>query len=267
MIAMVSNDMIQFKHVSLSYQLTKKKTIPVLHDINMTIDPGEVVSIIGPSGCGKTSFLKALAGLTPITEGQILISSSDPDLARKKRSVSFVFQRPVLFPWRTVLQNVLLPAELNNSSRVDDDANYKEKATELLAIMGLESFRNAYPHQLSGGMQSRVALARAYLTSPEVLLMDEPFASLDQISRNRMNLELLRIRDRYRSSIVFVTHSIEEAVFIADRVYLFSHLPATIEQVVEVTLPKDRSHAIRDSSAFIDITRALRQRLENVYQY
>jgi len=258
--------MIEAKQVTLEYELTNARRLQILLNFNLTVSAGEVIAIIGPSGCGKTSLLNALAGLIPIADGSITVAGSNPRLALEQRSVSYVFQRPVLFPWRTVLQNVLLPAELNGRKDTSQINNWPEKAGQLLELVGIdEKFWNELPSSLSGGMQARVALARAYLTSPEVLLMDEPFASLDQINREKMNLELLRMRQLFGSTIIFVTHSIEEAVFVSDRVVVLSHLPAKVDQIVEVGLTQDRNLSLRDSSDFIAVTKILREALGGVY--
>ncbi|MDP2364663.1 MAG: ABC transporter ATP-binding protein, partial [Ignavibacteria bacterium] len=207
----------------------------VLDEISFNVNAGEFVSVIGPSGCGKTTLLKIISGLIKPTKGDIVIKGNSVDLALKKREFGIVFQNPVLLPWRNARENIELPLEIL------DYKTLKNSSRRLLEIVGLKDFENFYPKELSGGMQQRVAIARALILEPSILLMDEPFGALDEITRNRMNLELLRIWKEEKvttSAIVFITHSIPEAVFLSDKIVVLSHRPAKVERIIDVDLPR-----------------------------
>lgn len=208
--------------------------IRALKDISFQIFEGEFVSLVGPSGCGKTTLLRIMGGLLEPEKGVLRIDGQV--LTQPRQEIGFVFQNPTLMPWRTVLKNVTLPLEV----RGDNGDGYKERALELLGLVGLAGFENSYPHELSGGMQQRVAIARALVYEPSILLMDEPFGSLDAITRGQMNLELLRIWRATGKTIVMVTHNIQEAIFLADRVLIMSARPGHIQATVPVTLPRPR---------------------------
>lgn len=229
--------------------------LEVLNGLNLRINEGEFISIIGPSGCGKSTLLKAISDLMPSTDGSINIHGKTPENARKERLFGFVFQNPVLFEWRSVLENVILPAE------IFEDGTIKKNAQSYIDLVGLTGFENALPHQLSGGMQSRVSIARALIYHPEILLMDEPFCSLDEITRDKMNLELLRIWHKTKKTILFVTHSISEAVFLSDRVVVMTPRPGSIKAEIEINLPRPREFKIKEDLRFIEYTRILRQEL------
>jgi NitT/TauT family transport system ATP-binding protein len=208
--------------------------IEALRGVEIGIRPGEFVSLVGPSGCGKSTLLKMIAGLLEPSSGRIAIDGvavKDP-----RRSVGMMFQTPELFPWRTVLKNVLLPIEIFRHER----EYHRKRALDLLRMVGLDEFQSALPRELSGGMQQRVALCRVLVSDPSVVLMDEPFGALDEFSRERLNVELLRIWDDARKTIVFVTHNINEAVFLSDRVVVMGTSPGRVLSVVDVPLGRTR---------------------------
>lgn len=221
------------KGIEKSY-LGRDGVLRALHDISFEVEAGEFVTLLGPSGCGKTTLLRILGGLLEPAAGKIYIE--DHLLSKPRREVGFVFQAPSLLPWRTVLGNVTLPLEIQKQNGL----SAKEKALELLELVGLLEFENAYPHELSVGMQQRVSIARALIHDPSILLMDEPFASLDAITREQMNLELLRIWEASQKTVVMVTHNIQEAIFLADRVLIMSPRPGHIEAIVPIALPRPR---------------------------
>ncbi|MCC7272182.1 MAG: ABC transporter ATP-binding protein [Alphaproteobacteria bacterium] len=222
--------------------------VEALRDITLTIGRGELVALVGPSGCGKSTLLRIVAGLRPLTAGRVAVGGAE--VRAPIRAVGMVFQAAVLLKWRSVLDNVLLPAELSGL----DPRPWRERARELLRLVGLADFADKRPRELSGGMQQRVALCRALLLDPPLLLMDEPFGALDAMTRDEMNLELLRVWGEgggsARKTIVFVTHSIPEAVFLADRVVVMSPRPGRIAAVLPVDLPRPRTVETRAAPAF-----------------
>jgi len=219
---------------------------PVLEKITLTIDRGEFVSILGPSGCGKSTLLKMIAGLTPVSDGSITVNGMTPENARE--TMSFIFQDATLLPWRTVERNVGLGLELEWAAR----PVRAEKVSEMLALVGLAKVAKLYPRQLSGGMKMRVSIARALATRPRILLMDEPFAALDEMTRDRMNEELLRLQQEHGWTVVFVTHSVTEAVFLSSRVVVLAPHPGRIHEVVRVGLEPARTSGTRVSGEFED---------------
>ena len=222
---------IKVKNVSKFYS-----NLHVLDKINFKVKNKEFVSIIGHSGCGKTTLLKIIGGLLQPDEGTVLIENLPNQLALEKGKIGFVFQNPVLLPWRTVLKNIELPLEIKNVKN-------KISSRKLIKIIKLEGFENFYPFQLSGGMQQRVAIARALIFKPSILLMDEPFGSLDELTREELGLELLRLWERENSNlstIIFVTHSIPEAVFLSDKVIVLSGRPAKVSKIIKINLPRPR---------------------------
>lgn len=225
--------------------------VHALEGIDLAVGAGEFVSLIGPSGCGKSTLLRVLADLTRPTAGTVRIGGETPRAARLQRKVGFVFQDAALLEWRRVLANVVLPLEIQGVARKERQA----RARELIQLVGLKGFERAYPRQLSGGMRQRAAIARAMSTNPEVMLMDEPFGALDQITRDRLNMELLELSQRERMTVLFVTHSIREAVLLSDRVAVMTPRPGRITDVIEVDLPRPRSLAARETSAFEALAR------------
>ncbi len=219
-----------------------------LRDISFQVMAGEFVTMVGPSGCGKTTLLRIVGGLLPAA-GRISIAGRP--LTGPRREIGFVFQTPSLLPWRTVLKNVTLPLEIANPKGWSPE----KRARELLELVGLKGFENAYPHELSGGMQQRVAIARALIHDPSILLMDEPFGALDAITREQMNLELLRIWEARQKTVLLVTHNIQEAIFLADRVLVMGPRPGHIEATVAVDLPRPRRPEMVYGEAFATLSR------------
>jgi len=219
----------------------------VLRGANLSIERGEFVSIIGPSGCGKSTLLKMVAGLASCSSGEIAVNGMTPKNAREL--VSFVFQDATLLPWLTVERNVALALELENRTPLQ----IKKTVAKLLELVGLEKVSKSYPRQLSGGMKMRVSIARALATRPRLLLMDEPFAALDEMTRDRMNEELLRLRAEQNWTVMFVTHSVAEAVFLSSRVIVLAPHPGRIAQDIAVNLPYPRTEATRESDAYDEL--------------
>ncbi|MFA5120455.1 ABC transporter ATP-binding protein [Zavarzinia sp.] len=235
-------------------------TAPVtaLKAVDLEVREGEFVSLIGPSGCGKSTLLRVAADLIKPSAGTALIDGVSPADARLNREIGFVFQDAALLEWRRILANVALPLELQGVPKEKRLA----RARELLALVGIGEFENAWPRQLSGGMRQRAAIARAMSTRPRVMMMDEPFGALDQITRDRLNLELSRIVEKERMTVVFVTHSIHEAVFLSDRVVVMSPRPGRIREVIDVDLPRPRELTVRDTPRFTELCRLGERLLE-----
>ena len=223
--------------------------VVALDDASFAFEAGEFVALLGPSGCGKTTLLRIVAGLIRKTSGSVVIGEREVD--EPLGDYGFVFQAPSLMPWRNVLDNVLFPMEILRRS----DRAARQRALDLLDLVGLAGFQRSRPHQLSGGMQQRVALCRALIHQPKLLLMDEPFGALDELTRLEMNDQLLRIRRETGASVLFVTHSISEAVYLSDKVVIFSRRPARVIKEIAVTLPEPRSQKIRFTSAFTETER------------
>jgi NitT/TauT family transport system ATP-binding protein len=219
--------------------------LEALQNVDVAVEQGEFISVVGPSGCGKTTFLRIVAGLEPATSGTILLDGKP--LLGPGGNRGFVFQNDSLLPWRTVLSNALIGPEVAGQV----GAKERQRTLDLLKLVGLGGFENYYPRQLSGGMRQRVNLARALAIDPEVLLMDEPFASLDAQTREIMQTELLRIWEQGRKTVVFVTHQIDEAVFLSDRVLVFARRPGRLQESVEIDLPRPRNLAIKRAPEFV----------------
>jgi NitT/TauT family transport system ATP-binding protein len=254
----VSNDAhIVTEGVDMVYE-AGQRSLRVLAGIDLSVGRGEFVSIIGPSGCGKTTLLRIIGGLQEPAAGRVLIGGRPPREAQRQKQIGFVFQDPSLLPWRSVIDNVRLPLQVNRRR----DSSARKDPEDLINLVGLEEFGRYYPHQLSGGMQQRVALARSFVTSPSVLLMDEPFGALDEITRSAMRFELMRVwRSEAASAgctVVFVTHSIAEAVLLSDRVIVMSPQPGRITASLDINLPRPRGEEIEETQQFIDYTRRLR---------
>lgn len=223
------------------YRPRKSEPTHALSDINLKVKRGEFISIVGPSGCGKTTLLKILAGLIPRSEGVVRVAGRDVDGPLPE--VGMVFQAATLLPWRTILQNVMIPVEIQRLDR----AEYGKRADQLLEMVGLGGFENKYPDELSGGMQQRAGICRALVHDPAVLLMDEPFGALDAMTREYMNVELLRIWRESGKTVVLVTHSIPEAVFLSDRVVVLSPRPGRIAEVIDIDLERPRDLSVMAS--------------------
>jgi NitT/TauT family transport system ATP-binding protein len=246
-----ARDVISVRRLSQRYG-DGPDAIVALQDIDFSVAEGEFISIVGPSGCGKSTLLKILAGLLPASLGEAVLNGTPIDGPRK--DIGMVFQSPVLFPWRNVLANVLLPADVQRLGREQMTA----RAFELLALVGLTGFEHRYPWELSGGMQQRVALVRALIHDPALLLMDEPFGALDALTRETMNVELQRIWLDRRKTVLFVTHSTTEAVFLADRVLVMTARPGRIGDMFDVKLPRPRSLDVMTTEPFGVHTRRIR---------
>lgn len=234
---------------------TDAGAVMALRDVNLDVRPGEFLSFVGPSGCGKSTLLNIIAGLLPASSGEVRFKGQAVE--EPSRDIGMMFQTSVLFPWRTILQNVLMPVEIFGWDRKE----YTPKALALLEAVGLESFVKAYPSQLSGGMQQRASLARVLLYDPEVLLLDEPFGALDEFTRENMNLELLKIWTETGKTVIFVTHNINEAVFLSDRVVVMTPRPGEIARVVDIDLPRPRRLEVMKNQRFADLVFEIRELL------
>jgi NitT/TauT family transport system ATP-binding protein len=231
--------------------------VHALSEVDLDIAQGEFVSLIGPSGCGKTTLLRVIADLEPISSGQVLVNGMTPQQARQARAYGYVFQAPALFPWRTVLANVMLPLQIQGRNKAECEAIAREQ----LGRVSLTGFENKYPWQLSGGMQQRVSIARALGFEPKLLMMDEPFGALDEITRDRLNEQLQQLWQRERRTVVFVTHSIAEAVYLSTRIVVMSPRPGRILKVIESTLPDERHLGLRDTPEFMALAHEVREGL------
>lgn len=243
---------LSLRELSLTYQ-TSRGPLDALGPVSFDLADGEFVAVLGPSGCGKSTLLKLLSGLLPATSGQALLDGEPID--RPRRDVGIVFQKPTLLPWKTVRDNVLVPLKVLGTRSPATE----RRADELIEMVGLQSFAQHYPHELSGGMQQRVGIARGLAHDPDVLLMDEPFAALDALTREQMTVELQSITNAAQKSVVFITHSIAEAAFLADRIMVLSPRPGRIVEVVNVSLPRPRDLSSMTSPAFIETTDHLRR--------
>jgi NitT/TauT family transport system ATP-binding protein len=248
----VAAPLIVVSNLEKTYRTKGRALVRALGGISLDIADGEFITIVGQSGCGKTTFLKILAGLLSRSSGAVTLRGRTVD--GPSRDIGIVFQDPVLLPWRNVLENVMLPVQVLGLDR----ASSRTRAIELIDLVGLGGFADKYPHELSGGMRQRVALARALVHDPSLLLMDEPFGALDAMTREFMNLELLRIWREARKTVVFITHSIPEAVFLADRVVVMSARPGRIVEIVSVELPRPRDLDMMASDDFGVYTRKIR---------
>jgi NitT/TauT family transport system ATP-binding protein len=248
---------LEARNVSLSYRSERTGgMVEALRDVSFDLQPGEFVSIVGPSGCGKSTLLNIIDGLLPATSGEFLLDGRP--VREPGRDRALVFQEPSLLPWRTVLRNITFGLECHKIA----SAEAKQRALALIRLVGLDGFANAYPYELSGGMQQRVNLARALAVDPEVLLMDEPFAALDAQTREAMQAELLRVWERTKKTVLFVTHQIDEAIYLSDRVIVFSSRPGRIAEIITPTLPRPRNLQIKHLPEF----HALMERIWSLIQ-
>jgi NitT/TauT family transport system ATP-binding protein len=244
--------------LSKVYRTREGEDIRALTDASFAIEEGEFVTVVGPSGCGKSTLLKILAGILRRTSGEVLLRSRPVD--GPSRDVGVVFQAPVLLPWRNVLQNVMLPVDIQGRDR----GEYERRARAYIRLVGLEGFEGKYPNELSGGMQQRVGISRALVHEPALLLMDEPFGALDAMTREAMNLELLRIWHESRKTVLLVTHSIPEAVFLADRVIVMTPRPGRISEIIDVELPRPRRLEMINSEEFGRYVAAIRRHFQSL---
>lgn len=232
--------------------------VQALDNVHLRVGAGQFYSVLGPSGCGKSTMLRIMGGLIEPTSGQVLIGEREgPHDAQRAKEIGFVFQDPGLLPWKTVEGNIRVPLEVNRKA----NRPLQHSTAELLELVGLSAFKEAFPHQLSGGMQQRVAIARALSFDPNILLMDEPFGALDEITRATMRYELLRIWERSRKTVVFVTHSIHEAIILSDTVAVMSARPGRVRGVVEIKLPRPRTEAIERTPEYLDYVERLKRLL------
>jgi len=231
----------------------------ILKDINLSINKREIISIIGPSGVGKTTLLKIISGLIKAEEGQIKVNDIDIHNIKEERMTGYIFQAPTLLPWRNTIENVALAQEILNTKSKDE---IKEIARKNLALVGLDDYELFYPKELSGGMQQRVAIARALSFNPKILLMDEPFSALDEITREKMNELILDIWDKnILNNIFLVTHSITDAVYLSNKVIVINGTPGKIKSIIKINLPKKRTIKIKDSKRFKELVECLKQKL------
>lgn len=234
-----------------------------LSEINLQVSQGEFVSFIGPSGCGKTTLLRTIADLEKSTSGSILVNGVTPEAARMNRDYGYVFQASALYPWRTIENNVALPLEIMGLAKAERDA----RVAKNLALVDLLGFENKFPWQLSGGMQQRVSIARALCLEPELLLMDEPFGALDEIVRDHLNEQLLRLWNKTNKTVIFVTHSIPEAVFLSTKIVVMSPRPGRIIDVIDCGFARDRTLEFRESPEFLEVAHRVREGLRAGHSY
>jgi NitT/TauT family transport system ATP-binding protein len=253
---------IDARNLSLTYGGADSPVV-ALSDINLQIGAGEFVSLIGPSGCGKTTLMRVVADLVQPTGGVITVNGMSPAEARRARAYGYVFQAPALYPWRTVRRNLTLPLEIMGIAK----GERAERAKRYLAMVGLDGFEGKFPWQLSGGMQQRVSIARALCFDPQLLLMDEPFGALDEITRDHLNEQLLRLWERAKKTVIFVTHSIPEAVFLSSRIVVMSPRPGRILEVIPSNVPADRTLDVRETPAFLEIAHRVRVALRAGHSY
>ena len=259
---MTQDIVIKAENLDLTFQ-TNDGPIQALKDVDLEINRGEFVSFIGPSGCGKTTFLRVIAALEHPTGGSICVNGMTPDEARCKRAYGYVFQAAGLYPWRTIAGNIKLPLEIMGYSKEDQNKSVRK----VMELVDLEGFDKKFPWQLSGGMQQRASIARALAFDADILLMDEPFGALDEIVRDHLNEQLLKLWSRTNKTIAFVTHSIPEAVYLSTKIVVMSPRPGRITDVIESTLPKERPLDIRDTPEFLEIAHRVREGLRAGHAY
>ncbi len=260
--AAVTSPVIAADKLSLTFE-TNDGPVYALSNVDVAIGEGEFVSLIGPSGCGKTTLLRIIADLEQPTAGTITVNGVTPEAARLGRQYGYVFQAPALYPWRTVERNVRLPLEVMGFSA----AEQTERVQRNIALVNLAGFEKKFPWQLSGGMQQRASIARALSFDPKLLLMDEPFGALDEIVRDNLNTQLLKLWRETGKTVVFVTHSIPEAVFLSTRIVVMSPRPGRIIDVIETNFPRERSLDIRETPEFLKVAQRVREGLRAGHSY
>jgi len=253
---------IDIRNVSLTFETADGK-VDALSNVSLQIADGEFVSFIGPSGCGKTTMLRVIADLQQPTAGTLLVNGMSAEKARLARRYGYVFQAPALFPWRTIEKNLKLPLEVMGFS----DSEQQQRAARYLALVNLTGFERKFPWQLSGGMQQRVSIARALSFDPALLLMDEPFGALDEIVRDHLNEQLLQLWDKTGKTVLFVTHSIPEAVFLSSKIVVMSPRPGRIIDIIDCDFPRDRTLEIRETPEFLKIAQRVRVGLRAGHSY
>lgn len=249
---------IKIKDIDVTFKDNSGNDVKALTGVNLDIYKGEFISLLGPSGCGKTTLLRSIADLQEPTDGTVRVGGMTPKEVRLQQKFGFVFQQPVLFDWRTVKKNVELPLEIMFYSKEDRS----KRADEMLEMVGLKDFRNHFPKQLSGGMQQRVNIARAFGIRPEILLMDEPFSALDEFTKEKLHEDLLRIWRQTNKTVVFVTHNIQEAVFLSDRICVLSPHPGRLSAIVDIDIPRPRTLEMKGTAHFTELVTKVRNSFE-----
>jgi NitT/TauT family transport system ATP-binding protein len=257
-----ANRVIDIDNLSLTFE-TNDGPVHALSDIDLKIEEGDFVSFIGPSGCGKTTLLRVIADLERPTAGSITVNGVSPEEARLNRAYGYVFQAAALYPWRTIAKNVALPLEIMGLSREEQ----QQRIQKNMELVNLAGFEKKYPWQLSGGMQQRASIARALAVEPDLLLMDEPFGALDEIVRDHLNEQLLQLWAKTNKTVVFVTHSIPEAVFLSTKIVVLCPRPGRIYDVIESDLPRERNLDIRETPEFLKIAHRVREGLKAGHSY
>jgi NitT/TauT family transport system ATP-binding protein len=260
--AAVENLAVHAQNISLAFE-TSDGEVQALSGVDLDVAEGDFVSFIGPSGCGKTTLLRVIADLEQPTSGTIMVNGVSPETARLQRHYGYVFQAPALYPWRTIERNVALPLEIMGVGAADRAKRVKD----YLALVNLSGFERKYPWQLSGGMQQRASIARALSFEPALLLMDEPFGALDEIVRDHLNEQLLRLWDQTKKTVVFVTHSIPEAVFLSSKIVVMSPRPGRIIDIIDCNFPRDRTLEVRETPEFLKIAQRVRSGLRSGHSY
>ena len=255
-----SNVEIMLKDIGMVYKTNDGRDVTALTGVSLDIQKGEFISLLGPSGCGKTTLLRIIADLLQPTSGEISIAGESPRDARLSKKYGIVFQSPVLYDWRTVKKNIMLPLEIMHIPK----AEREDRAMKMLDIVGLTEFANHYPNQLSGGMQQRVGIARALAIQPQILLMDEPFSALDEFTKEKLHEDLLRIWAKTNKTIIFVSHNIQEAVFLSSRICVLSPHPGRLSAVIDVDLPRPRTMDIKDTPEFTAYVAKVRNSFEGI---
>ena len=256
------SSVVSAKKLGLTFE-TGDGPVHALSNVDLTVNKGDFVSFIGPSGCGKTTFLRVIADLEKVTSGTITVNGMTPEEARHKRAYGYVFQAAALYPWRTIEKNIALPLEIMGYSAADQ----KARIDRTLDLVNLTGFGKKFPWQLSGGMQQRASIARALAFDADLLLMDEPFGALDEIVRDHLNEQLLKLWDRTNKTICFVTHSIPEAVYLSTKIVVMSPRPGRVTDIIESTLPRERPLGIRETPEFLAIAHRVREGLRAGHSY